>query len=260
MVATSFVGAGAPLSAAGFEDARAALGVDAAALWAVLQVETRGFGFLRDRRPKILFERHVFHRRTGGRFSAAHPDISQAGAGGYGAESAQYARLEKAHALDAKAALESASWGLGQIMGFNATKVGYADAAAMVSAFKQSEDEQLAASARFITATPAMAKALRDGDWARFAFYYNGAGYRQNDYDGKLERYHRRFKDVLPDVGVRAGQARLAYLGYDPRGIDGEAGGNTRLAVLAFQHDAKIAQTGMLDPATAAALEAAAGV
>lgn len=259
-MAISFVGAGAPLSAAGFEAARSALGADAAALWAVLQVETRGFGFQRDRRPKILFERHVFHRRTGGRFSAAHPDISRADAGGYGSESAQYARLEKASALDARAALESASWGLGQIMGFNATKVGYADAAAMVSAFKQSEDEQLAASARFIDATPAMAKALRGGDWARFAFYYNGEHYRRNDYDGKLERYHRRFAATLPDIEVRAGQARLAYLGYEPRGIDGEAGGNTRLAVLAFQRDTKMAETGMLDAATAAALKAAAGV
>jgi hypothetical protein len=52
------------------------LGVDQATLWSLLTVETRGFGFLPDQRPEILFERHIFHKHTGGRFSAGHPNIS----------------------------------------------------------------------------------------------------------------------------------------------------------------------------------------
>jgi hypothetical protein len=42
-------GAGSPLSTNGFANALAMLGVDASTLWAVLQVETRGFGFLPSR-------------------------------------------------------------------------------------------------------------------------------------------------------------------------------------------------------------------
>ena len=78
-----FLGTARPLSRAGFERALQALEVDAASLWALLTVETRGFGYMPDRRPKILFERHIFHRRTQGRFDAAQPDLSSAQPGGY---------------------------------------------------------------------------------------------------------------------------------------------------------------------------------
>ncbi|NJM92326.1 MAG: N-acetylmuramidase family protein [Rhodospirillaceae bacterium] len=73
-----------------------------------------------NRRPKILFERHIFHQRTNGKFDATHPDISHPKWGEYGKASAQYDRLGRAMALDRQAALESASWGLPQVMGFNA--------------------------------------------------------------------------------------------------------------------------------------------
>ena len=73
---TNFVGAGRPLSAQGFAAATGLNGIEAAALWAVLSVETSGCGYLTDRRPKILFERHIFHRLTGGDYDVSHPDIS----------------------------------------------------------------------------------------------------------------------------------------------------------------------------------------
>lgn len=44
------------------------LGVRAAEVWVILTVETLGSGFLPDRRPKILFERHIFHSETKGAF------------------------------------------------------------------------------------------------------------------------------------------------------------------------------------------------
>ena len=92
-----FAGIGSPLSQQGFENGRKALGVNVAAFWAVMTVETRGFGFLVDRRPKILFERHIFHVRTGGKFDANQPTISNPKSGGYGAGGAnQYARLAEA--------------------------------------------------------------------------------------------------------------------------------------------------------------------
>ena len=77
--------------------AAAELGVDVPAIQAVAEVETSGEAFDESGRPRILFERHYFHRRTGGRHAATHPRISNARAGGYGQFSAQYGKLEEAH-------------------------------------------------------------------------------------------------------------------------------------------------------------------
>ena len=107
-MADEFLGTAEPLSKAGFDTAIGALEAESASLWSVLKVETNGFGFLPDRRPKILFERHIFHKRTDGKFSAAHPDISNAASGGYSGGAAEYDRLARATKLDRGAALESA--------------------------------------------------------------------------------------------------------------------------------------------------------
>ena len=113
-----------------------------------MAVETSGCGFLPDRRPPILFERHIFHRLTGGRFDDG--DISDQAPGGYGPMgAAQYLRLSRAVALDRTAALQSASWGLGQVMGQNCAMAGYAEVAVMVAAMAASEDAQLTAMAAF---------------------------------------------------------------------------------------------------------------
>ena len=107
---------------------------DAAYIWTVVEVETagltQGFGFRLDRRPQILFERHMFRKYTKGRFDDEAPDISGP-AGGYGLLSEQYSRMEKALVAlrqgeaRREPALKSASWGMGQVMGFNCTVGGY---------------------------------------------------------------------------------------------------------------------------------------
>ena len=185
----SFLGSAVPLTQPGFNEALAQLSGDAPSLWALLTVETRGFGFLPDRRPKILFERHIFHKRTKGRYSAAHPDISSSASGGYQGDAAEYERLERAIKLDRKAALESVSWGLGQIMGFNAVKLGYLDAEDMVKKFIEGEDQQLDGSRRFIMNNAALESAFQNKNWTKVAFFYNGAAYAKNAYHTKLEHY-----------------------------------------------------------------------
>src|SRR3989442_13575351 len=148
-----FVGKATPLSVLGVERARDRIHIGLPELWAVVRVETRGCGFLADRRPKLLFERHIFHRETGGRFDAQAPDLSQPSAGGYGAGGAnQYVRLARAIALDRRAALRSGSWGMGQVMGFNAEPVGFTDVEQMVSAMCDAEDAQLDAVAGVLDA------------------------------------------------------------------------------------------------------------
>ncbi len=172
-----FAGPGLPLTQRGIDAATTALDVEPAALWAVLAVETSGCGFLADRRPKILFERHVFSRLTAHRYDADDPDVSQPTAGGYGPSGAyQYGRLMAAIQLDRAAALQSASWGLAQIMGENHDASGFAGVEEMVAAMVASEDQQLAAMAAYLR-TRLMGELLQRHDWSGFARLYNGPNY-----------------------------------------------------------------------------------
>lgn len=248
---TTFRGSAAPLSNTGFEQALRSLEADAPSLWALITVETSGFGYLPDRRPKILFERHVFHRRTGGRYDATHPDISAPTPGGYLGDGAEYTRLEQAMTLDRQAALDSASWGLGQIMGYHAIDLGYPNSEAMAASFRDGEDEQLAGTQRFISTNAPLRRAFAEKNWTRFAFYYNGADYAKQDYHGKLEHFHDLYQlKGTPDITVRMAQAWLTYLGYRPGRVDGLLGPNTGTALIAFQKAKGLPVTAELDDAS----------
>ena len=220
----------------------------------MLQVETRGCGYFADRRPVILFERHIFSRRTKGRFDARAPDISNTKAGGYAGGVAEHERLEKALALDASAALMSASWGLGQVMGFHAVDLGYGSVEQFVDRMMASEDEQLGALAAFIEKN-GLAKAMQNHDWATFAKGYNGPAYAKNQYDKKLaSAYLRLSTQAPPDVSVREGQLRLMFLGFEPGTPDGTVGSHTQAALKKFQAQQQLPLTAVFDAATMDAL------
>lgn len=248
-----------PLSNAGFQSSISSLGVDAATVWALLSVETLGRGFLPDRRPQILFERHVFHGLTGGQFDQTDPDISNPQPGDYGPSgAAQYPRLARAVALDRDAALKSTSWGMGQVMGENYRIAGFADIGSMVQAMAASEDSQLAAVVGFITSN-GLQKALQNQNWAGYAHGYNGAGYAKNSYDTRLAQSYAVFKTgaSVPNLTVRAVQLYLLFLGYDPHGVDGQAGSHTLTALHNFQSANGQPLTTRIDENVAAALAAA---
>lgn len=256
----SFQGKGAPLQDAQVQTAAAELGGDLPSLWALMTVETRGFGFLPDRRPKILFERHVFHRLTKGAYDH-QPEVSSAKPGGYRGGAAEYERLSIAATFNLEAALESTSWGLGQIMGYHAKRLQYANVAAMVQAFTESESQQLAGLVRFINTEDALSRAFKAGNWRKVAFYYNGANYAKNEYDAKLEHYHARYSQQgCPDVTGREAQALLTYLKFDPHGIDGFWGDNSRSACIEFQRVHGLTENGRPDSPTMQALRKAAGL
>lgn len=158
--------------------------------------------------------------------------------------------------LDADAALKSASWGLGQIMGGNFAAAGYASAQAMVAAFVADESAQLAAMAAFIVHN-GLAHAVANKDWATYARGYNGPNYAENAYDTKLAHFDQHFAaNGCPDVDLRAAQVYLVYRGYDTGGIDGILGPATIAALNSFQAAKHLAQTGKADAATLAALAA----
>jgi hypothetical protein len=255
-----FTGRGTPLTDADVNAAITALVCDAASLWALVAVETSGFGYLADRRPQILFERHIFHGRTKGRYSAAHPDISNPHPGGYAGGPAEYDRLYRAIALDETAALESASWGLGQIMGYQARPLGYGSVITMVAAMVDTEAAQLGALVRFITRNEPLSHAFRAKSWPLVAELYNGPDYARHHYDARLAHYHALYAagPDLPDIDLRTAQACLTYLGFPTHGIDGLPGIATRVALLTYR-EARRMVPGGFDAAVLFKLRAEAG-
>lgn len=189
------------------------LGVELAAIMAVNAVESRGHGFLDNGKPVILFERHVMYRRlaaaddlaemvTGGfreadQLAEKHPGIVNPRPGGYAGGTAEHQRLALARQINATVAIESASWGLFQLMGFHWQLIGYESAQAFAQAMATSEGAQLDAFVRFIEADPVLHKALKARRWADFAKRYNGPEYKKNLYDTKLQRAYEDFKTEL---------------------------------------------------------------
>jgi hypothetical protein len=173
------------------------LAVEPAALKAVAAVEGAGSGFLpKDpTKPKILFEGHAFHRLTGGRFAAQRPDLS------YpkwdktkysGSLIGEWQRLEAACTLDRPAALQAASWGMFQIMGFNYGYCGCPDVEAFVALQHAGADKQMECFARFVARPPYLA-ALQTKDWEAFAKAYNGPQHAKNNYAPKMAAAYATF-------------------------------------------------------------------
>lgn len=180
------------------------LAVQPAAINAVREVEAGGTGF-QGERPKILFEGHVFYRQLkkhginpvqhlAGNEDILYPDWSASNRKYYKMD--QYARLKKAKKIDAAAAMESASWGLFQIMGYHWKDLGYKSVKKFVKQMRKDEGEHLKAFAAYLKANN-LVKPLQALDWATFAEGYNGSGYKENQYDTKMASAYRRYSQIV---------------------------------------------------------------
>jgi hypothetical protein len=185
-----------------YERAAAALGngVTPKHMKASKKVEAPRGAFDEHGHPSILYERHVFSRNTNpkGRFNATHPELSALkgyGPGGYGAFGAQYGKLASAYILDPEAAFEACSWGAFQVLGENATALGYESARAMAVELAKSEAAHLDSYVRFIKVNGLADDLGRctagDPDSCiPFVRGYNGDGFARFS-------YHIKFADAL---------------------------------------------------------------
>ena len=248
-------------------------GIAPAALLAVAEVESAGRIFARvDGRnePLIRFEGHYFDRRLSGaaQQKARSAGLSSPVAGAVrnpADQTARWALLRRAAAISQKAAYESTSWGLGQVMGAHWAWLGYADVDALVAEARSGAAGQTRLMVRYI-AKAGLIDALAKGDWAAFARGYNGASYRANAYDTKLAAAFRRHAGAVPSPAtlrrgaggdaVSALQTMLTAAGY-PLASDGIFGEMTEKAVKRFQRDHGLAADGIAGPRTQAALKAA---
>jgi hypothetical protein len=187
----------APITRADFQEVAGRLGCEWEAAAAVAEVESGPLGgFGQDGRPVILFERHLFSRKTNSQYDGSHPSISNRTPGGYPRTQAErWAQLEQAYALDPEAALQSASYGRFQVLGQNYPNLGMANAHEYVAKLARSEKDQLEAFEGFVRAN-GLADELQRKDWAGFASRYNGPGYAANAYDTKMAQAYQRLKNT----------------------------------------------------------------
>jgi hypothetical protein len=184
-----------PLTKADIEQVAEKLTLVPAAVGAVYDVESSGRGFHpKTLLPIILYEPHVFHRLTDGAFSKDHPEVSYQHWGDKPYPTSQdgrYAQLLLAFTLAPDAALQSASYGLFQIMGFNWKPCGESDVLAFVLDQGHGEAAQLNSFAAYIRSQK-LDDDLREGRWADFARQYNGPSYATNFYDQKLKAAYQK--------------------------------------------------------------------
>lgn len=174
-------------------------GLHLADLQTIYEVETAGNGFISNGNPKILFERHWFSKLTSGLYDVAHPDISgpykdPKHQSYYKGPLGEWGRFDKAQALNRNAAIQSSSWGAGQIMGFHYKDLGFATPQAFLTENFKGEYEQFNIMLKFLSLpkNKAMFTALKDRQWTTFAKLYNGPGYKVNKYDTKLAAAHKK--------------------------------------------------------------------
>ena len=176
--------------------------IEYACLKAVVEVEASGKGFIGDV-PKILYEPHIMHRlltkknyiTIRNNLMKAHPNLCYPrwGTYKYGAESIQHRRLEIVSQFNRDTALESCSWGLGQVMGYHWKSLGYESLQAFINDMYESEAKQLEAMLRFIKVN-GLLLALKNKDWVKFARGYNGSSYAKNKYHIKLANAYAKYK------------------------------------------------------------------
>lgn len=201
------------LSEADLQRAADSLNIEIAAIKAVNEVESRGEGFLNGQ-PVILFERHVFWKRLRGAgidprpFQAGNEDILSTQWGGYIGGVAEYERMARAQMIDSASALESASWGLFQIMGYHWETLGYRDVKDFVGKMQRSEADHLEAFVRFLKANrldrflrrDAGQESLQLRNFTDFARGYNGRSFERNHYHTKMMKAYRRYKRQQPAI------------------------------------------------------------
>lgn len=256
-----------------------AIRVDEAALRAVIEIETGNrAGFLSDGRPMILFEPHLFYKEVSGakRTRALREGVAKATWGGPGSypktHAAVWAQYMKAAAIDETAAIRSTSWGLGQVLGSNYKVAGYNSPQEMVSAFCESELNQLGGMCNFMIHNNLVEHMRRFPSLehcAAFARIYNGPSYAKNNYHTKLRDAYNRWSKKLSlpihkedgilrigDTGsqIKAMQQKLKDLGYSIL-VDGKFGTGTRATILAWKANEGLSLTPEMSPEDLRVLE-----
>jgi hypothetical protein len=278
-------GAAQPRTEFSIYDSAALVGCHPAMIAAFIEVEAAGSGYYPDGRLKVLPERHKVYsllpagkRDDAVRLGLAVPswspktqykDFRKDGGG-------RYEFLERvASEYGPELAADAASWGAGQLMGFNAASVGYSSALEMVAAFANSEDAQIVAIAKFLVSNNLDDEA-RAENCKGLCRGYNGPGQVEH-YTPLLQKALSRQKArnwgqiarpvsfIMLRLGdgphtgrtdeVMALQTALNVKGGFGLTVDGDFGPATKKAVQAFQSANVLVPDGIVGRQTWQALQ-----
>ncbi len=246
--------------------------LEPAALLAICHVESGGKTFARVNgrlEPLIRFEGHYFDRRLTGnkRLRARREKLASPKAGAIAnprTQAGRWALLHRAEEIDRRAAHESVSWGLGQVMGAHWAWLGYGSVDDLVEEARSGLSGQVRLMARYIRKA-GLEKAIRVQDWAEFARGYNGPAYRKYRYDTRIAAAYRRYDKMQYEAGGHVGQKalrrgskgqavadlqrQLSAIGYTLK-VDGDFGPATETALKKFQRNNNFEPTGVSDENT----------
>ena len=185
-----------------YREVAAELGVEVAAIKAVVDIETgnKHEGFWKPGKAIINFDLSIYRKfapRRGVNLVSARkkyplifrgPNIKK-----YGSyQAAQYARFDAALEINRTSAIESCFWGMFQIGGFNWKKCGCSSIDEFFTRVNSSEREQLELFAVFCRENN-LIRFIKSKNWAAFSLRYNGPGYKKRGYDSKMAAAYRKY-------------------------------------------------------------------
>lgn len=169
---------------AAIDELAAGLGVEPAALRAIIRVEAGKEGLNPDGTPIIRVEAHKLLSRnsafaerfrvTGKKPWLGHQWLNETWIDMHTTQANEHAAYAVAKAIDSRAAILSTSFGAGQVMGSNYRAVGYSSPEEFEEDMRW-EVAQLKAMASYI-AHAKLEWAIREKAWHSFATAYNGPG------------------------------------------------------------------------------------
>jgi len=181
-----------------------------ARLLAFIEVESGGRGFAEHtnkdgtKTTKLIaqFEPHIFSKATGIPRSkdnnwAWDENVVDVQSKEWEAFNEAFTKVDKVKAM------ESTSWGLPQIMGFNYKQAGYNSVGEMLDDYKKGELQQVVSLIKFIQNSPKLYKAVLEKDYEQIAAIYNGRHHRElatrngwKPYPDKLREAEEKYKSV----------------------------------------------------------------
>lgn len=192
-----------PLTESDYEEVAARLGVEVAAIKAVVEIEAGKThqGFWAPNMPILNFDLTMFRKFAArnkinlGKYSKSHPEVfSRPNVSRYGnRQAAVRARFDAAYSIDPKTAIFGTFWGMFQIGGFNWKKCGASSPEEFVMLMSRSERDQLDLFANFLIST-GLDQPLKNKNWSTFARGYNGPSYAARGYHTKLAKAYAKYK------------------------------------------------------------------
>lgn len=170
------------------------LTVEAAMLWAVVDIFTEGVGFYNTGGIVTTFERHLFYGNIAGKLSRREadalamkrPDICSSSPGGYIGGVRELKRLNDARGFFDEEAIESGLYGLFSLPGSKYKVCGYLNACSFFEAICLSEEAQLKAFCAYIKTNNALHETLVRRDWTGFSRRYYGASCESGNFSVRL--------------------------------------------------------------------------